>query len=40
MAQDSIDQTYRSKYAHYGSTYVDPMIGPDAAAATFRLRPR
>ena len=33
-AQDSIDQAYRSKYARYGSTYVDPMVGPDAGAAT------
>ena len=39
-AQDSIDQAYRSKYARYGSTYVDPMVGPDAVAATFRLLPR
>jgi hypothetical protein len=40
MAQDLIDQTYRSKYARFGSTYVDPMVGPDAVAATFRLLPR
>jgi hypothetical protein len=38
-AQDSIDQTYRSKYAHYGSTYVDRMVRPEAVAATFRLIP-
>src|SRR3954468_24378950 len=30
----AIDQTYRTKYARYGDTYVVPMVSPDAAAAT------
>jgi hypothetical protein len=35
--QDAIDQAYRSKYARYASTYVEPMVSPDARAATLRL---
>jgi hypothetical protein len=35
--QDAIDQAYRTKYARYASTYVDPMVSPDAQAATLRL---
>ena len=34
---DAIDQAYRAKYARYGGSYVDPMIGLDAKAATLRL---
>jgi hypothetical protein len=34
---DAIAQAYRAKYAHYGSSYVDPMVTPDASAATLRL---
>ena len=37
---DAIAQAYRAKYAHYGSSYVDPMVSPDATAATLRLSPR
>lgn len=37
---DAIDQAYRTKYARYGSTYVDPMVSPGARAATLRLTPR
>jgi hypothetical protein len=37
---DAIDRAYRSKYARYSSTYVDPMISPGARAATLRLIPR
>jgi hypothetical protein len=33
----AIDQAYAAKYAQYGSAYVDPMVRPDAAAATLRL---
>ena len=33
----AIDQAYQTKYARYGSSYVDPMVGPDATAATLRL---
>jgi hypothetical protein len=37
---DAIDRAYREKYAsRYDSTYVDPMLTPDAAAATLRLVP-
>ena len=36
--RDEIDQAYREKYAsRYTSTYVDPMLTADAAAATLRL---
>ena len=33
----AIDHAYRTKYARYGSSYVDPMVGLDAKAATLRL---
>ena len=33
----AIDQVYRSKYARYSRSYVDPMVSPDATAATLRL---
>jgi len=36
----TIDQAYRSKYALASTTYVQPMINAEAAAATFRLVPR
>ena len=36
--QAAIDQAYRAKYAaRYDSSFVDPMVGPDARAATLRL---
>jgi hypothetical protein len=35
--QDAIDQAYRTKYARYSSTYVDPIVSHDARAATLRL---
>jgi len=36
--QAAIDQAYRAKYAaRYDSSFVDPMMGPDARAATLRL---
>jgi hypothetical protein len=34
---DAIDHAYRTKYARYGGSYVDPMVGRDAKAATLRL---
>ncbi len=34
---DAIDQAYRTKYARYARTYVDPMVSPKASAATLRL---
>jgi hypothetical protein len=37
---DKIDAAYRAKYDRYGATYVDPMVGPDARAATIKLVPR
>jgi hypothetical protein len=33
----AIDQAYRTKYARYARSYVDPMVSPDATAATLRL---
>jgi hypothetical protein len=35
----AIDGAYRTKYARYGDSYVLPMVGPTATAATFRLVP-
>ena len=37
---DEIDAAYRAKYDRYGATYVDPMVGPNARAATIKLVPR
>lgn len=38
--REAIDQVYREKYtSRYASTYVDPMLTADAAAATLRLVP-
>jgi hypothetical protein len=34
---DAIDRAYLTKYARYPSAYVDPMVSPDATAATLRL---
>jgi hypothetical protein len=34
---DAIDQAYRSKYGHYGSAYVDPVVSLSARGATLRL---
>jgi hypothetical protein len=33
----AIDRAYRTKYASYDRTYVDPMVSPTATAATLRL---
>jgi hypothetical protein len=33
----AIDQAYRTKYAGYGNSYVDPMVSPNATAATLQL---
>jgi hypothetical protein len=35
----AIDQAYQAKYARYGNSYVDPMVSPDATAATLQLIP-
>ena len=37
---DAIDGEYRTKYHGYGARYVDPMVGPEARAATLKLVPR
>ena len=37
---EQIDDTYRTKFRRYGARYVDPMVGPDARAATIKLGPR
>ncbi len=37
---DQVDAAYRSKYGHYEAEYVDPMVAPDARAATISLVPR
>ena len=34
-----IDAAYRDKFGRYGSSSVDPMVAPAAAAATLRLSP-
>jgi hypothetical protein len=36
----AIGQAYQAKYARYGNSYVDPMVSPDATAATLQLIPR
>jgi hypothetical protein len=37
---DEIDELYRTKYRRYSATYVDPMVGAEARAATLKLVPR
>jgi hypothetical protein len=37
---DQVDAAYRSKYGHYEAQYVDPMVTPEARAATIQLVPR
>ncbi len=37
---EDIDRAYRDKYGRYGDTYVGPMTGPGARAATARLMAR
>jgi hypothetical protein len=34
---EEIDRAYRAKYGRYGDTYLRPMTGPDAKAATVGL---
>jgi hypothetical protein len=36
----AIHDAYRTKYGRYPEAYVQPMVEPDATAATFRLTPR
>ena len=35
-----VDAAYRTKYRRYAARYVDPMVAPEARAATIRLVPR
>jgi hypothetical protein len=37
---DELDAAYRTKYRRYGARYVDPMVAPEARAATIKLMPR
>ena len=37
---DAIDAAYRTKYRRYAASYVDPVVGPQARAATLKLVPR
>jgi hypothetical protein len=37
---DEIDTTYRTKYRHHAARFVDPMVTPEARAATIKLMPR
>jgi hypothetical protein len=37
---DDIDAAYGANDDRYSARYVDPMIGPEARAATTRLVPR
>ncbi len=37
---DQIDAAYRAKYRRYSAQYVDPMVVPQARAATLKLLPR
>jgi hypothetical protein len=36
---EAIDRAYRSKYARYAGSYLDPMVTDQARAATLRLTP-
>ncbi len=37
---DQIDAAYRAKYRRYDPQYVDPMVTPEARAATLKLVPQ
>jgi hypothetical protein len=37
---DVVDAAYRTKYQRYDARYVDPVVAPEAQAATIRLVPR
>jgi hypothetical protein len=38
--KDEIEAAYRTKYGHYGASYVDPLFTRGAKAATLELVPR
>jgi hypothetical protein len=37
---DQIDAAYRTKYRRHAARYVDPMVAPEARAATIKLMTR
>ena len=37
---DAVDAAYRTKYRRYDARYVDPMVAPEARAATIKPVPR
>ncbi len=37
---EQVDKEYLRKYGHYAAEYVDPMVTPQARAATIRLIPK
>ncbi len=37
---EAIDVAYRTKYRRYDARFVDPMVAPEARAATIKLVPR
>ena len=39
VINDQIDAAYRTKYRHHSAQYVDPMVAPEARAATIKLVP-
>jgi hypothetical protein len=39
MINEQIDSAYRAKYGHYNAEYIDPMVGAEARATTFKLVP-
>ena len=39
VLNNKLDAAYQSKYRRYSSTYVDPMIAPQARATTLKLMP-
>jgi hypothetical protein len=38
--RDEVDAAYRDKYRNFSASFVDPMVGPTARAATLKLVPR
>jgi hypothetical protein len=36
---DEIDAAYRTKYGHYGASYVDPIVSTNVRGATLELVP-
>jgi hypothetical protein len=37
---DELDAAFRTKYSRYDARFVDPMLAPEARAATLKLVPR